>query len=71
MEDLIVVPSVTKRIFVRMFAVDSIDRVVSSYQIVNVTNKSIQDGKKSLLEKIFLKMSNPTHSLPVIPFATL
>lgn len=42
MEDLIIVPSVIKRIFMMMFTGDSIDRVVSSYQIVNITNKSIQ-----------------------------
>lgn len=42
MEDLIAVPSVIKRIFIKIFTGDSIDRFVSSNQIVNITNKSIQ-----------------------------
>lgn len=42
MEDLIVVPSVTRGLFVKIFTGDNINRFVNGSQTVNVTNKSIQ-----------------------------
>ncbi len=42
MEDLIAVPAVIKRLFIKIFTGDDINRFVGSDQIVNVTNKSIQ-----------------------------